>query len=124
PRVYADLLGEKISRHNSQVWLVNTGWTGGPFGVGERINLPYTRAMVSAAMNGALQDVPTQPDPVFGLHVPESVPDVPDAVLNPRGTWHDGAAYDDAARKLVARFRENFEQYASDVSEQILAAGP
>ncbi|MDH5507640.1 MAG: phosphoenolpyruvate carboxykinase (ATP) [Anaerolineae bacterium] len=124
PKVYAQLLGDKISKHNSQVWLVNTGWSGGPYGVGERIKLPYTRAMVRAAMTGALDNVPLKQDPIFGLNIPEQVPDVPTELLTPRETWKDGAAYDKAAKDLVARFQKNFEMYKGVIADEILAAGP
>ncbi len=124
PSVYADLLGEKISKHKSRVWLVNTGWTGGPFGTGERIRLPYTRAMVDAAMAGELDGVPTRTDPLFGLAVPESCPGVPDQVLNPRETWEDKEAYDRQAQALVERFENNFTRYAGQISPEIAASGP
>jgi phosphoenolpyruvate carboxykinase (ATP) len=124
PNRYAELLGEKIQKHKADVWLINTGWTGGPFGVGERINLPFTRAMISAALNGELSDVPTREDDFFGLSVPLKVSKVPDQVLDPRATWMDGLAYDEQAQKLVKSFQENFEQYADQVSKEILAAGP
>lgn len=121
---YARMLGEKIVRHNAQCWLVNTGWTGGPYGVGSRMKLAYTRAMVDAAISGKLDGVETRQDPIFGLHVPVSVPGVPDEVLMPRQTWADPAAYDEQAKKLAAMFRENFEKFAADVSEAVRAAGP
>jgi phosphoenolpyruvate carboxykinase (ATP) len=124
PARYADMLGRRLSEHDAQVWLVNTGWTGGAFGTGERMQLGYTRAMISAALSGRLRDVPTSPDPVFGLQIPESVPDVPDEVLQPRSTWPDGAAYDAAAAKLAGMFRENFEKFAQNVSEAVRQAGP
>ena len=121
---YARMLGEKIERHNAQCWLVNTGWTGGPYGVGSRMKLAYTRTMVDAAISGKLDGVETRQDPIFGLHVPVSVPGVPDEVLMPRQTWADPAAYDEQAKKLAAMFRENFEKFAADVSEAVRAAGP
>jgi phosphoenolpyruvate carboxykinase (ATP) len=124
PSVYADLLGEKIRTHGARVWLVNTGWTGGPYGIGERISLPYTRAMVTAAMAGDLDGVPSREDPHFGLQVPESCPDVPSKVLNPRDTWDDKEAYDEQARKLVERFRDNFMRFAGELSGEIAEAGP
>ena len=124
PNRYAELLGEKIARHNVNVWLVNTGWTGGPFGVGQRMKLAHTRAMVHAALNGELDDVPTRPDPIFGIHVPEHVPGVPDKVLNPRDTWQDKAAYDAQAAKLAELFHENFAQFEDVVSEAVRNAGP
>ncbi len=124
PKVYAELLGEKITKHGSKVWLVNTGWTGGPFGVGERINLPYTRAMVRAALTGALDDVPLRKDAIFGLSIPESVPDVPSEVLDPIKTWEDKEAYKRSARELTALFEKNFEQFKGHVSDEIEAVGP
>jgi len=124
PSIYAEQLGEKIRAHNSEVWLVNTGWTGGPFGVGERMNLPYTRAMVTAAMNGKLDKVEFQTESSFGLQIPMTVPEVPSQVLNPCDTWQDAAAYDAQAKKLVLSFAENFKQYAQNTSEEIKAAGP
>ncbi len=124
PTVYAKLLGEKLAEHGSQVWLVNTGWTGGPYGVGERIELPYTRAMVSAALKGQLDNVPVRIDPHFGLPVPQSCPGVPAHVLDPRGSYHDPEQYDQQAEALVARFHKNFEQFAGIVSQEVIAAGP
>ncbi len=124
PTVYAELLGEKVRRHRSTSWLVNTGWTGGPFGTGSRIKIAHTRAMVRAALNGELADVPMKQDPVFGLHVPAACPDVPAGLLNPRSTWPDPAAYDAAARNLAAAFRKNFEKFASTVPAEVRAAGP
>ncbi|HEX2167501.1 MAG TPA: phosphoenolpyruvate carboxykinase (ATP) [Longimicrobiales bacterium] len=124
PSVYADMLGKKLEQHGAQVWLVNTGWTGGAFGTGTRMKLSYTRAMVRAVLSGQLEDVKTHPDPVFGLHIPESVPDVPDDVLDPRSTWKDGAAYDAAAAKLAVMFRENFTKFAEGVSDAVKNAGP
>ena len=122
--VYADLLGDKLRVHGSRAWLVNTGWTGGRYGVGSRMKLGYTRAMVAAALGGALDDVSTTVDPVFGLRIPARVPDVPPDVLLPRGTWADGSAYDDAAAELAAMFKRNFEQFAGRVTGRVGAAGP
>lgn len=124
PTVYAKLLGEKIDRHNVKVWLVNTGWTGGPYGVGKRIRLPFTRAMVAAALNGDLDDVPYRTDPIFGLSVPERVPGVPDEMLNPRQTWADQEAYDRQAQQLAHQFRENYKQFSGEISSEVAAAGP
>jgi phosphoenolpyruvate carboxykinase (ATP) len=124
PSVYADMLGRKLAEHGAQVWLVNTGWTGGAFGTGTRMKLSHTRAMVRAALTGRLEDVQTHPDPVFGLHIPGSVPDVPDEVLDPRSTWPDPAAYDEAASRLAGMFRDNFEKYAEGVGEAVRNAGP
>jgi phosphoenolpyruvate carboxykinase (ATP) len=124
PTVYAGLLGEKIARHKVNVWLVNTGWSGGTYGVGKRMAIAHTRAMVHAALGGALNDVPTTPDPTFGIAVPRACPDVPAEVLDPRTTWADPAAYDAQARKLAAMFAENFATYAEQVAPEVRAAGP
>ena len=124
PTVYAKMLGEKIKQHGAQVWLVNTGWTGGPYGEGERMKIKYTRAMVHAALDGSLADVKLTPDPVFGVGIPEHVPNVPDEVLVPRNTWKDKAAFDKQAKGLAARFRENFKQYESQASKEVIEAGP
>ncbi|HEX2980809.1 MAG TPA: phosphoenolpyruvate carboxykinase (ATP) [Anaerolineaceae bacterium] len=124
PRVYAEILGEKIVRHNAKVWLVNTGWTGGPFGIGKRIHLPYTRAMVRAALTHQLDTVPLRVDPIFGLSIPTTCPEVPADVLDPRKTWADPEAYDRQARTLVASFEKNFEQFRQEVSPDVVSAGP
>jgi phosphoenolpyruvate carboxykinase (ATP) len=124
PGIYADMLGERIKEHDASVWLINTGWTGGGYGVGERMHLPYTRRMVSAAMNGELEHAVYQADPVFGLSIPSAVEGVPPKVLKPRDAWTDQADYDRQARMLVERFRENFEQYRSGVTDAIFASGP
>src|SRR5690606_8133077 len=108
PSVYARMLGEKLAAHGATCWLVNTGWTGGPYGEGQRMQLGYTRAMVHAALAGKLDGVPTRRGSVFGLGVPESVPGVPTEVLDPRATWRDPVAYDAMAQKLAGMFRENF----------------
>ncbi|MDX1568105.1 MAG: phosphoenolpyruvate carboxykinase (ATP), partial [Longimicrobiales bacterium] len=110
--------------HGSRVWLVNTGWTGGPYGVGRRMRLAHTRAMVRAALAGRLDEVETEPDPVFGLQVPAAVPDVPTEVLHPRRTWDDSDAYDDQARALASMFADNFEPYQEEVEEEVRRAGP
>jgi phosphoenolpyruvate carboxykinase (ATP) len=124
PMKYARLLGEKIQKHNSTVWLVNTGWTGGPYGVGKRMDLGHTRAIINAILDGLLADVPTRVDPVFGLHVPESVPGVPAEILNPRQTWSSASDYDQAAQKLAGLFVENFKKYADEVDPEVLSAQP
>jgi phosphoenolpyruvate carboxykinase (ATP) len=124
PGVYARMLGERIERHQARVWLVNTGWSGGPYGVGNRMKLSYTRTMVRAALAGELDGVAVTTDPVFGLAVPTAVTGVPSEVLAPRSTWADPAAYDAQARKLAQMFRENFEQYRAQVSPAVAAAGP
>ncbi len=124
PSVYAEMLGRKIERHDVHCWLVNTGWSGGPYGVGERMEIAHTRAMVTAALSGELANVETTPDPVFGVHVPVHCPGVPDEVLNPRNTWTDKKAYDAAARDLAHRFQKNFAKYEDYVTDEVKAAGP
>jgi phosphoenolpyruvate carboxykinase (ATP) len=124
PMIYADLLREKIARHQVRCWLVNTGWSGGPFGVGTRMKITHTRAMIQAALNGKLCEVPTKPDPVFRVLVPESCEGVPREVLQPRNTWSDQAAYAQAAQDLAGRFEENFRQFSDSVSTEVREAGP
>ena len=124
PSVYARMLGERIARHDVQCWLVNTGWTAGPYGVGHRVDLKSTRAMIRAALSGTLDRAATRREPVFGLEVPKHVPDVPDALLDPRTTWNDPAAYDVQAKKLTALFRKNFEQFTDLVPASVREAGP
>ncbi len=121
--VYAEMLGEKILQHDVNVFLVNTGWSGGPYGVGDRIKLSYTRAMIQAALLGELDGVDTTEDAIFGLHVPTQCPGVPDEVLLPKQTWSDPQAYDKKAKELASKFQENFEKF-SDASEEIKNAGP
>jgi phosphoenolpyruvate carboxykinase (ATP) len=124
PSVYAELLGRKIREHGVKCWLVNTGWSGGPYGVGQRMSIQYTRAMIRAALNGELANVPTRVDPVFGLAVPQECPGVPSQVLNPRDTWADPAAYDAKAQQLAKMFNDNFQKYADGVSEAVRKAAP
>jgi len=124
PVVYAKMLGDKIEKHRANVWLVNTGWTGGSYAAGSRIKLAHTRAMVRAVLNGSLQNVTMQSDPIFGLQMPRNCPDVPEEILHPRKTWADKSAYDLAADKLAEMFRKNFEQFASEVSEDVRSAAP
>jgi phosphoenolpyruvate carboxykinase (ATP) len=124
PTKYADMLGEKLRKHGSRVWLVNTGWTGGAYGTGSRMKLGHTRAMVRAALSGALEAATFEPDPVFGLAIPTHIPDVPDEVLRPRDTWSNGADYDAQAKKLAEMFRSNFEQFEQHVGEAVRQAGP
>ena len=124
PTVYASLLGEKIARFRTDCWLVNTGWSGGPFGAGSRMKIAHTRAMIRGILNGTLATVPTTVDPVFGLHVPTLCPDVPAEVLTVRATWSDPAAYDMKARELAENFRKNFEQFAGIASPRVKDAGP
>ncbi|MGZ8375719.1 MAG: phosphoenolpyruvate carboxykinase (ATP) [Gemmatirosa sp.] len=124
PTKYAEMLGRKLQEHGSHVWLVNTGWSGGAYGVGKRMKLGYTRAMVRAALDGSLDGVETRTDPVFGLAVPTSVPGVPSEVLDARGTWSDAPAYDAQARKLAEMFRTNIQKFGEAVSPAIRDAGP
>jgi phosphoenolpyruvate carboxykinase (ATP) len=123
PTRYASMLGERLREHRSNVWLINTGWSGGPYGTGKRIKLAYTRAIVNAALAGEIDDVPRQIDPFFGLATPVEVKGVPTGVLNPRRTWPDANAYDAQAKKLAGMFRENFEKFGS-VDPGIKNAGP
>ncbi|HJP56639.1 MAG TPA: phosphoenolpyruvate carboxykinase [Gemmatimonadales bacterium] len=124
PGVYASMLGERIAKHGARVWLVNTGWTGGPYGTGSRMKLSHTRAMVRAALAGELDKATYTRDPVFGFEVPATVPGVPTEVLTPRSTWSDTAAYDAQAKKLAGMFRDNFEQFRSEVPDAVVRAGP
>ncbi|MGH7587677.1 MAG: phosphoenolpyruvate carboxykinase (ATP), partial [Gemmatimonadota bacterium] len=123
PTRYAEMLGDRLERHGTRVYLVNTGWTGGSYGVGRRMNLGHTRAMVSAALNGELENARFTAHPIFGVEVPDRCPAVPEKVLDPRSTWDDPDAYDAKARELAGRFEENFVKFAG-VPEQIAAAGP
>lgn len=124
PAKYAKLLGEKLDGTDINVWLINTGWSGGSYGVGSRMKLSYTRAMITAALTGKLNNVKFDTLPVFELAIPTECPEVPTEILNPRSTWADKAAYDETANNLAAQFVKNFEQYASETSEDILAAAP
>jgi phosphoenolpyruvate carboxykinase (ATP) len=124
PGRYAELLGAKMRQHEAKAWLINTGWTGGPYGTGQRMRLKHTRRMVTAALNGELDSVELRIDPLFGLAVPVAVDGVPADILHPRRTWADPEAYDQTAAKLAQMFRDNFEQYRDGVSEAVAAAGP
>ena len=124
PGVYADLLSAKMEQHGSTAWLINTGWNGGPYGVGKRMKIRYTRAMLNAALDGELDNVEYVKDARFGFDVPTSCPDVPSEVLQPRSTWDDKAAYDSTADKLANMFNENFERYAAGVSDAVNQAAP
>ena len=124
PAEYAEMLAERIRKHGSKCWLVNTGWSGGPYGVGSRMKLEYTRTMLEAILAGDLDNLPMEADPVFGLNVPEHVHGVPTRVLTARDTWSDKDAYDRQARKLADMFRTNFERYEGRVDEAVKAAGP
>jgi phosphoenolpyruvate carboxykinase (ATP) len=122
PRVYAEMLGSRLKQHQAACWLINTGWSGGKFGVGKRMSIRISRALVSAALNGLLDGVEFVTEPAFGLHIPLNCPDVPAEVLNPRNAWADKAAYDQTAADLAARFEANFQQF--DAPEAVRAAGP
>jgi phosphoenolpyruvate carboxykinase (ATP) len=124
PGVYAGLLGEKMSAHRARVWLLNTGWSGGAYGVGGRMQLSLTRRLVHAALSGELSPVASLPDPVFGLGIPTAVEGVPGAVLRPWESWPDRASYDAGANRLARLFADNFAQYASEVSAEVRGAGP
>jgi phosphoenolpyruvate carboxykinase (ATP) len=124
PTVYAKFLGDKIARHDARVWLVNTGWTGGPYGVGSRMRIGHTRAMIRAALSGALDNVPYQTDTTFNLDMPQSCPGVPPEVLKPRNTWSEQGAYDEQARKLARMFADNFKTFEADAAPDVKAAGP
>jgi len=124
PGTYATMLGQRIAHHKARVWLLNTGWTGGPFGQGHRMSLAHTRSMVRAALNDKLDKVQTRPDPVFGLAVPTGVPGVPAGILTPRSTWSDPARYDTQSAKMAGMFRDNFAKYADQVSQAVRRAGP
>jgi phosphoenolpyruvate carboxykinase (ATP) len=121
--VYANLLGEKIKKHDVQVYLVNTGWTGGAYGTGRRMSLPDTRAIVSAAINGDLIKVDYRTDSIFGFEVPKTCPGVPDGMLDPRNTWKNKDAYDESATNLAEKFRKNFSKF-KNIEAKILKAGP
>jgi phosphoenolpyruvate carboxykinase (ATP) len=124
PTKYAEMLGKLIDEHGSDVWLVNTGWTGGAFGVGKRMKLSHTRAMVASLLHGDLHSAPTDTDPVFGLKVPKQIANVPHDVLDPRNTWADKNAYDEQAKKLAGMFRENFAKFEKFVPDAVKNAGP
>jgi phosphoenolpyruvate carboxykinase (ATP) len=122
PKVYAEMLGKRLKEHGAQVWLVNTGWSGGAYGTGKRMSLPYTRAMVRAAVNGDLKNAEFETEPTFGFSIPKAVAGVPSDILNPRNTWADKAAYDKQATDLADKFAKNIEKF--DVPANVKAAGP
>ena len=124
PNIYAQMLTEKIAAHNARVWLVNTGWTGGAYGTGSRMPIAHTRAMITAALTGALDQVDYQTHEIFNFDVPKSCPNVPAKILDPRGTWADPSAYDKQARELAAMFVKNFDKFKKDVSPAVVSAGP
>ncbi len=124
PGQYAEMLGNKMKEHNVNVWMINTGWSGGPYGVGQRMKLPYTRAMITAALEGKLDNITFEAHPVFGMMMPAECPGVPAEVLNPRNTWANKEEYDTKAKDLARQFIKNFEKYSSGVNAEILAAAP
>ncbi|GAA4385628.1 phosphoenolpyruvate carboxykinase (ATP) [Hymenobacter koreensis] len=124
PTKYAEMLGQKMEEHEVNVWLINTGWSGGSYGVGSRMKLPYTRAMITAALEGKLNDVEFVKHPIFGVEVPASVPGVPTEILDPRNTWSDKEGYDKTAASLAEKFVNNFKKYADFANEEILAGAP
>jgi len=124
PGRYAEILGRKIKEQDARVWMINTGWSGGPYLKGSRIRLSYTRAMITAALEGALDAVDYEAHPIFGISMPKTCPGVPFEILNPRNTWSDKSAYDEMAANLSGWFISNFEKYAGDVSAEILSASP
>ncbi|MBA3463869.1 MAG: phosphoenolpyruvate carboxykinase (ATP) [Deltaproteobacteria bacterium] len=124
PTKYAELLAEKLRKHGAQTWLVNTGWSGGAYGVGSRIKLKYTRAIIDAIHAGTLAEQPTAEDPVFGFQVPTSCPEIPAEMLQPRNTWSDKAAYDEKAKKVAGLFKDNFKKYEVQASAEVRAGGP
>lgn len=124
PNKYAELLGEKMVKHNANAWLVNTGWTGGAYGTGSRIKLKYTRAIINAIHNGDFDNVDMVTDPAFGFQIPVSCPEVPAELLQPKQTWEDKAAYDNTQSKLISLFKDNFKSFENNVNKDILVAGP
>jgi phosphoenolpyruvate carboxykinase (ATP) len=121
---YASLFGQRLDRHGSAVWLVNTGWTGGPYGTGKRMPIGLTRAAIAAVLDGSLDDVPLDVDPVFGFAVPRSAPGIPGTVLRPRETWPDAAEYDATAARLARDLADNFEDFGDRAPGAVRAAGP
>ena len=124
PATYAEMLISKMKAAGVNVWLINTGWTGGPYGTGSRMKLKYTRAMITAALNGELNSVAYKHDPFFGLAVPQSCPNVPAEVLNPKDTWVDKEAYDKKAKELAGQFKNNFTKFESFSNEEIMHGAP
>jgi len=118
------LLAHKIRDHKVNCWLVNTGWSGGPYGIGKRMSIKHTRTMLNAALEGKLDKVNYDEDPVFGVQVPRTCPGVPEEVLQARSTWADKPAYDRKAQELAKRFEDNFRQFENEASDKVRAAGP
>ena len=124
PTKYAEMLGKKMREHNVNVWLINTGWSGGKYGVGERISLKYTRAMITAILNGELETVEYTKHAVFGLQMPTTCPNVPSEILSPRNTWADKNVYDNKSNELADAFNANFDQFSGIANAEILDAAP
>jgi phosphoenolpyruvate carboxykinase (ATP) len=124
PSVYARLLAKKIEKHHVNCWLVNTGWTGGGYGVGSRMKIEHTRALMNAALDGSFEKVEMQTDPIFGFLVPSEAPGVPLDILNPRKAWSNTSDYDANAKKLAVLFHENFDQFKDESPDEVIAAGP
>ena len=124
PTYYANMLAEKMESANVNVWLVNTGWTGGPYGVGSRMSLSHTRRMITAAMKGELEEVEYRRHEIFGLHMPTSCPDIPSKILDPKSTWESPDKYDQMANELARKFASNFKQFESEAKKEILEAAP
>ncbi len=124
PGRYAEMLGSKMQEHKVNVWMINTGWTGGAYGTGKRMKLSFTRAMITAALEGKLDKADFKPHPVFGMEIPVECPGVPAEILDPRSTWEDKTAYDRKAKFLADLFIRNFEKYKDGVSAEVLAAAP
>jgi phosphoenolpyruvate carboxykinase (ATP) len=124
PSKYAELLKGKIERYGVKCWLVNTGWVGGAYGVGKRISIKYTRALLNAALTGKLDNVQYKTDPVFGFEVPMHCPDVPDEILEPSSSWSNKAEYDKKYLQLAQRFVENFKKFETETPREVIEAGP
>ena len=124
PSYYARLLGDKIKRYGVNCWLLNTGWVGGPYGIGKRISIKYTRTLLNAALNGTLDDVEYTTDEIFGFRVPRSCPDIPDSVLDPASSWASKEAYLKRYRGLAGRFIDNFKKFEEGTPPEIIASGP
>jgi phosphoenolpyruvate carboxykinase (ATP) len=124
PTVYANMLGERIKRHDVNCWLVNTGWTGGKVGTGKRLEISITRTLMNAAIEGKMDTVDMEMEPVFNIQIPKSCEGVPSEILNPRNAWQDQARYDETLRMLAERFNENFKTFESEVSNEVIQAGP
>jgi phosphoenolpyruvate carboxykinase (ATP) len=124
PSKYAELLSQKLKKHGAQTWLINTGWTGGKYGVGKRMSLPATRKIIDAIHSGELAKVPTSPSEIFGLHIPTSCPGVDVSILSPKNTWTDKQAYDLTLKQLANKFIQNFEKYKAGSAPEIFQAGP